>query len=378
MKYPKVLHVITDLLAHGAEKMLFKLLSGDPDASKTCMVVSMLDKGSIGEDIEALGIRVETLNLSRGIPSVSAIIKFSGIINEFDPDVIQAWMYHANILALLGSKVSRCSAPVVWNIRSSLHQYQQQKLLTRLTIKSGALLSGRVEKVIFNSQRSSVQHVKLGYRHSKVEVIPNGFDTEIFTPDSSVRSSVRRELNIPEDGFVVGLIGRDHPVKGHRYFLQAAKSFASRHADAYFLLAGKGIDTQNQRIWQESGGADHGLNILALGERRDIPRLISALDVLTSSSTSEAFPNVVGEAMSSAVVCVVTDVGDSAWVVGDTGIVVPPADPEALVSAWEQLLERGEPERKRLGLRARERVIKHFSLPGIVEAYRNLYRSLQK
>ena len=113
-----------------------------------------------------------------------------------------------------------------------------------------------------------------------------------------------------------------------------------------------------------------------LGRRDDIPRLTAALDIATSSSVGEAFSNAIGEAMACAVPCAVTDVGDSAWIVGDTGRVARPADAEALAKSWLDLIEIGDKSRRELGLAARRRVEENFNLPNIVRRYENLYEEI--
>ena len=109
-----------------------------------------------------------------------------------------------------------------------------------------------------------------------------------------------------------------------------------------------------------------------------MPRLTAALDVAsTAASYGEGFPNVIGEAMACGVPCVVTDVGDSAIIVGETGVVVPPKDPQALAGGWSQLLlDMSREERLQLGLAACQRIKERFSLGKIVEQYERLYESL--
>jgi glycosyltransferase involved in cell wall biosynthesis len=114
-----------------------------------------------------------------------------------------------------------------------------------------------------------------------------------------------------------------------------------------------------------------------LGARNDISRLTAALDICSlSSAYGEAFPLVIGEAMSCGVPCVVTDVGDSAWIVGDTGRVVPPKNAPALAEAWQELIELDPQDREKLGKMARKRVIEDFSIELIVDRYEEVYESL--
>ncbi len=112
------------------------------------------------------------------------------------------------------------------------------------------------------------------------------------------------------------------------------------------------------------------------GVRADIGRFTAALDIASSCSYSESFANVIGEAMACSVPSVATDVGISAWIVGDTGRIVPPRNPEALADAWRELIELGAAGRKALGTAARSRVTNYFSLASVVQQYEGLYESV--
>jgi glycosyltransferase involved in cell wall biosynthesis len=207
-------------------------------------------------------------------------------------------------------------------------------------------------------------------------VIPNGTDVATFRPDPMARAAVRRELNLPEGAPLIGLVARFDPQKDPRNFVQAAARLHARRPEAQFLLCGHGMNWDNPALvrWIEGGGIRDRCYLL--GRREDIPRLTAALDVATSSSATEGFPNVLGEAMACGVPCVATDVGDSAVIVGNTGHVVPPHTPGALADAWARLLDMPARERRDLGMRARERVASSFSIDSVVERYEALYRGL--
>ncbi len=144
-----------------------------------------------------------------------------------------------------------------------------------------------------------------------------------------------------------------------------------------FVLAGKGIDEVNGDLKRamEAAGVRHVTHLLGL--RSDMPRLIAALDVLVSSSSyGEAFPNALGEAMACGVPCAVTDVGDSAYIVGDTGRIVTSGDMAGLALAIESLLLLTSDERLALGKRARTRVAEHFEIGQVVKRYEAFYDEL--
>jgi glycosyltransferase involved in cell wall biosynthesis len=205
-------------------------------------------------------------------------------------------------------------------------------------------------------------------------VIPNGADPVAFSPDPKARLSVRKELGTQEEKPLVGLVARFDPAKDHRTFVRAAALLCDRLPDVGFVLCGDGITWENRRLtrWIDEAGVRACCYLL--GRRTDIPRLTTALDVATSSSYyGEAWPLAVGEAMACGVPCVVTQVGDSPLIVGETGLSVRPRDPQALADAWHKLLTVGQNERAKLGAAARRRIEEHFSLQDAVSSYERLY-----
>jgi glycosyltransferase involved in cell wall biosynthesis len=282
-------------------------------------------------------------------------------------------MSHGNLAAQLAGAFAPGAVPVLWNVRRSLYSLEHEKLRSKVVIKLGARLSGLPAKILYNSKIGAVQHSDFGYRADKTLIIPNGFDTELFAPSAEARSGVRFELGVAENTILIGLVGRYSPMKDHANFFQAAALLLKSHPSVRFILSGRGVDRENQDL-----GLVRSLGIAErvhlLGERHDMPRLTAALDIASSSSAyDEGFPNVVGEAMSCGVPCVVTDVGDSAWVVGETGRVVPPRNPEALYAAWREMVEMGAAARRELGMRARQRIKAQFSIEKIVQRYEEIY-----
>ncbi len=162
-------------------------------------------------------------------------------------------------------------------------------------------------------------------------------------------------------------------MKDHSNFVSAAGLLAASEPDAYFVLAGRGVDDRNLVLTREIRAAGIAARSSLLGGRTDAPRLTAALDIATSSSYAEGFPNVVGEAMCCGVPCVVTDVGDSARLAGDTGLVIPPRDPAALAAAWRELISRGREGRIKAGAAGRARIAGHFSIAAVATSYARLY-----
>jgi glycosyltransferase involved in cell wall biosynthesis len=283
-------------------------------------------------------------------------------------------MPHGNLMASVAGAVSRGHVPVLWNIRMSLDDLRAGPWLIATAIRIGGLLSRRPAAIIYNSQNAAMQHEALGYESARRVIVPNGFDCQVFRPDAEARRQVRAQLRLHDETVLVGLIARYHFMKDHPSFLRAAALVAQAHPEAYFLLAGKGVTWEGSalvRLIQELQLHDR---IFLLGEQSDMPRLTAALHIACSASSTEGFPNAIGEAMACGVPCVVTDVGDSTYLVGDTGFSVPARNPEALAHAISQLVAAGPAWRQQLGLAARQRIEREFSLPAIVRRYEDLYR----
>jgi glycosyltransferase involved in cell wall biosynthesis len=267
---------------------------------------------------------------------------------------------------------------VVWNIRSSTLDPDRDKQTTIWTAKLCAWLSSWLpDRIVTCAREAGRVHAELGYDASKMVVVPNGFDTEQYRPDEQRRAQIRDELNVQEKA-VVGLVARYHPQKDHRTFVRAAARLVERVPDAHFVLCGTDVTWENQELagWIQEHGLRDSFSLL--GRRDDVASVMTAFDVaVLSSATGEAFPNVVGEAMACGVPCVVTRVGDSAEIIGDTGIAVPTKSPVELAEGCEKILSQSVDERKELGRRARDRVERLYSLEATAEKYLDVYETVR-
>jgi glycosyltransferase involved in cell wall biosynthesis len=368
----RVLHLISTLDVGGAEMNLLRLVQGISKGYES-HVVSLTSIGPLGKRIRDLGIGVEALGMKKGLPDPRGVIRLARIVRRFDPHVIQCWMYHANLLGLVVSG----RRPLVWNIRCSDMDLRGYGRIYRWAVKAGALFSPLPDAVVANSLAGKNFHGSLGYSPRTWTVIPNGFDTAVYRPDEPSRRSVRKRLGIPDAAPVIGLTNRYDLMKDHATFFRAASLLSGTGASVHFILAGRGVSEDNPALSSLLGTMPHVRHVHLLGERQDVPGLINAFDIAASSSSyGEGLPNAIGEAMATAVPCVVTDVGDSAALVDDTGIVVSKKDPQALCAAWQSLLDAGPDFRKAMGIRARKRIIEHYSLQSMISRYEALYRDL--
>lgn len=356
--------------------MLLKLLSASDRSSFQHVVVSLTSGGPLATEIGALGVRVESLDMTPGIPSLRALSSLRSIMRKERPHVLQSWMYHADLLAGLAS-IGYPRIPVVWGIHHSTLDVAATKPLTRLTQRACALSSRFMpSRIVCCSESARAAHVMAGYSPSKMLVIPNGFDLGRFHRDTAARAAFRASLEIPQSAHLVGVVARWDPNKDHRSFVAAATEVANRLPTATFALCGDGITWDNAPLSSMIDATRQRGRFILLGARSDMPQLMASLDVLCLSSTSEGFPNVIGEAMAAETPCVVTDCGDCAAIVGDAGRVVAPRDPKALAGALLELLSLDVDVRRRLGVRARERIATLFSLRSVAQRYENVYREV--
>jgi glycosyltransferase involved in cell wall biosynthesis len=371
----RIVHVISGLLTGGAEMMLYKLLSATDRSRWEPWVVSLTNKGTMGERIESLGVNLITAGMSRGYPNPLLGLRCAFKINRLQPLILQSWMYHADILGALAEMIGGQSS-LVWSVRDDIHPSMSR--VTLATVRSCASLS-RVypDVILFNSYTSLSHHKRLGYAPDRLRVIPNGFDTSVFSPDLSVRSRVRRELNIPDDETLIAMFARFMPgKKDHESFIRAAGLLCKDRPKVRFLLCGQGATLENpfiERWVRESGVA---ARFVFLGERSDVATLVKAVDVGTLLSYFEGFPNVLGEMMSTGIPCVATDVGDCRRIVNTFGTIVPPGDYESVAAAWRSILDLPPERRIKLGEEARTFIVRNYSLRAVAEQYGQLHEEL--
>ncbi len=372
----KIIHIITGLATGGAERALYNFLHGGLINRFDNHVVSLSNEGTMEPQIRALGVPVTTLNMRDGRPSLSGLRKLYRVVREFQPDLIQGWMYHGNLASTLARTLAPGRPVLAWNIRHSLYDLSHEKPMTRQVIRANWLFSSAPDALLYCSRLSRKQHEGFGFNSRNGRIIPNGIDVQRFCFSGEARKRVRSELGIPAEALVVGHVARLHPMKDHPVFLRAAAGLAIRYPETYFLLSGRGVSLEN-KIFERLVPVQVRGRFHLLGERSDVSELMSAMDIFClSSAWGEAFPNVLGEAMATGVPCVATDVGDSAIVIGDMGVVVPPRDEDALAAGIDSFLKMSPEERRTLGASARARIEANYTLNAIVDQYAVLYEKL--
>lgn len=373
----RILHLISSLHVGGAQMHLYKTVTRFHPEKISSQVVSLAGPGKIGRLIQAQGITVFDLGMRPGSPTPGAWFALRGLLRRFRPYVLQTYLYHADLLGFLAGKWTGVPA-IWWNLRQSRMDFSRYRRTTDLTVRLCARLSRRVDRILVNSYAGLQAHARLGYDPGRMQVVPNGFELDRFRPHPPSYQEVRRELGLAPETQLVGMLARFDPQKDHATFLEAASLLQKTLPKTHFLLAGKGLAPDNPAL--ANLVAAHRLDpqrLSLLGERADAPRLLAALDVCVSASAfGEGFPNVIGEAMACGVPCVVTAVGDSALIVGETGLVVQPGQPKEMASALETALTWLPAERHRRGRAARARIQQQFDINQVVGQLESMYLNL--
>jgi glycosyltransferase involved in cell wall biosynthesis/uncharacterized SAM-binding protein YcdF (DUF218 family) len=371
----RIVHIIGGLDQGGAEAMLVRLLRRlDRDAFSQS-VVSLTTRGVYGNQIEALGVPLIALGMTGFSATPGSVIALYRAIKMQQPAIVQTWLYHADLLGLVAARMAG-DAAVAWNVRCSLLAPGDVPHSTRWLTRFLAPISTRPDAVLFNSTAGREAHRALGYRPRRSEVIPNGFDLEERRPDAVKRKEFREEIGVNDSTFVVGMIARFHRMKDQSTFLAAAGQLKAMGQSIRFVLVGLNHTWDNKALLAEINQYGLGDRITLLGIRQDVPRIMAGLDCLVSTSTSEGFPNVIGEAMACGVPCVATDAGDSRLIVGNTGVILPIGDVAGVVAGVSQLMAETPAERSIRSERCRKRIVDHFELGQIAGRYAEFYREL--
>lgn len=371
----------------GAERQLAQLACGLAQRGHTVSLVTIYPGGQNWEWVQNCpSVRLQALYAKKashmllvGWQLAWAFWGLRHILRQEQPEVLYSALYLSNFMAWLASR-NLDTVKLVWGIRASNLTLNWKR---RVPFYLCQWVSVSVPLLIANSKVGLAYHEAKEYGGRQHLVISNGINTERFRPCPEEGSRVRQEWNISEQEILVGLVGRLDPMKDHPTFLRTVAQVIRERNDVRVVCVGNGPAAYRQEL--QALGRELGLTeqLIWAGSRSDMPAIYNALDIACSSSAyGEGFPNVIGEAMACGVPCVVTDVGDSAWIVGDTGIVVPPGDSELLAIGIQQLLTILKKDGQDKAIKVRERIETNFSLNKLVdstdETLTNLVRPSRK
>jgi len=356
----KVLFLIRSLELGGSQRQLAALAGGLARRGHQVTVVMFYDGGPNEDALTGLGVRLIHLRKSSRWDIFRPFIRLWSIIRAERPDVLYAFLPTQNSLAALLAPFG--TTRLVFGVRSAGMRAEHYDKLSAWIGRIEALLSRRAALIIANAEAGRVDAIKRGMSAERIVVVPNGIDTGIFLPDSGQRQALRRQWNIAESDFVVGLVARLDPMKDHKNFLDAAAKFMQLDPSVRYVCVGDGKKEYRESMMAHARALGLGDRIVWTGGIRDARAVYNAFDIATlSSAFGEAFPNVVGEAMACGVPVVATDVGDIASIIGQLGEVVPPAEPHLLCAGWAKMRKRLKDE-PNIRIAVRQTIVENYAV----------------
>lgn len=359
----KICFIIRSLEKGGAERQLSLLARLLKDKGHTITVGVFYSGGVFEQDLRRENILVHHLEKKSRWDVFGFFTRYIRWLKSEKPDILHSYLGISNILAVLARPFLK-STRIIWGIRASNMDLKKYDWLSRLAYKIESFLSRFAHRIIANSEAGRAYAVANGFDGAKIDIVHNGIDTMLFSKGTPGRS-LKCELGLDESTVIIGMVARVDPMKGYKTFLDAIKHFtAGGDKPVHFVSVGGGCQPYMDETIAYSRELGIEKYITWLGSRDDLPNIYNSLDIFTLCSDGEGFSNAIGEAMACELPCVVTDVGDSKIIVGDTGIVIHPGDARALSEAWDKLLAA---DRESIGKRARERIIECFSLKKLAD-----------
>lgn len=371
----KIVHIITGLGNGGAESMLYKLVTNMDYNLYDITVISLLNKGVTGLKLEEKNINVINLNINKFGGFIRAIGRTKKTCKS--ADVIQTWMYHADLFGFIIAKVfSR--KKLIWGIRHGVLEKGKDKKSTIIIAKINALLSKYVDEIVCCSQVSKDYHESIGYK--RIKVIPNGFDIKDFDGIEDNIIELKKSLNIEISTKVLVSIGRWNKSKNYPNLIKAISLLKDERKDFICLLVGNGL-LENEELSNLISKYNVGECINILGQRSDVPQILAMSDIFVLHSDIEGFSNVLGEAMLSNTFCIATDVGDNRYILADCGIIIEKNNPVKLNNAIKYVLdiyEKIDKDSNKILLetckeKGKNRIKENFSIQYIVKEFYSLY-----
>lgn len=366
----KIVHIISGLQVGGAERSLFNICSSSLNDSFKQYVICLGERGYYSHKIEEIGLEIYHINFSSW-HFVKSLMRFISILNKISPNIIQGWMNHGNFAAILALFILKFKPIIYWNIRQSFYHDKNDLFYTKFLFLFNILFSRMPKKIIINANISKIQLKNFGFNINSFKFIPNGFDPNYWVRDLSFRKLERANLGIENLDFVIGYVGRYHPMKNIILLLKAFEKISMNFPHSKLVIIGHKEDDFN-KVEKQIFESIPKNRIVFLNQIYEINRYYSIFDLFTLCSVSEGFPNVLGEAMSCELCCISTDVGEASDLLKDVGFVISVNDLDAFVVVISKCIENLELT-KNMGVLARNKIIKYYSLQNTVNQYINLY-----
>jgi len=367
----KIVHIISGLKTGGAERSLFNVCDSKINNYFEQSVICLGEKAIYGEKLEAIGVKVYYLNFKNS-NKLYAFIKFKNIIGNIAPDIIQGWMTHGNFVSVLAYFLLPGKQVLFWNIRQTVYKLKHEYIITRILFLINILLSRIPHGIISNANKSIQQLIKYGYKNNSFILIPNGFDTNYWKRDLNNRKIERNKLGINENEFVIGYVGRYHPMKNIIFLFESFYKLSIKNPTVKLIIVGQNINHYNLKEKSIIDMIPEN-RVLIIDNKEDVKNYYHTFDLLIlCSAWGEGFPNVLGEAMSCELCCISTPVGDTPDILKDVGYLVPINDVDTITDKVKECIDN--PERLlKLGRNARTKIKNEYSIEKTLNAYLNIY-----
>jgi glycosyltransferase involved in cell wall biosynthesis len=373
-----VVLLIRSLNRGGAERQLALLATGLDPADWRVRVVTFYPGGPIWDELAARpSVELVSLEKRGRWDNLAPTRRLSRLLDAWAPAILHCYMPEPSIVGTIAGR--RAGVPaIVWGVRSSNVDYRQYGWFNWATARVAARMSGRADLIIANSDAGRAHHIAQGYPATRMMTIPNGIDTDRFQPSDDARVAARQRWQLGE-GVVIGVVARLDPMKGHPVLLEALGSVVRQVPGVRVVCVGGGAPGYAHHLAAETRRLNLDGVVRWTGELDELHALVPAFDLVCSPSVfGEGFSNAIAEAMACECPCVVTNVGDSAAIVGDTGLVVAPGDAEGLADALVTMARLTVADRQARGRLARARVVNTFSLHAMILRTASVYRDLAR
>ncbi len=373
----KIVFLTRSLEVGGAEVQIVELAKGLAARGHRIAIVTFYPGGALEREIMETGVMLLSAE-KRGRWDIAGFIyRLGRVLRSLQPDVIHSFLGPPNLMAAALAPV-HAPSKLIWGIRASDMDLSEYDWTWRLVALIERACSGVPSEIIANSIAGKRYALANGFRRRSISVVPNGIDVQRYQPISAVPTALKRQWQRAGDEVIIGLAARIDPMKDHPNFLRAAACLKSKGVKARYVCVGDGETGYKEFLRDMCRELEISDDVIWAGYRSDMPQVFNSFDLSTQSSAfGEGFPNSVGEAMAVGIPCAVTDVGDAALIVGDTGYVVAKRDPVALSDAWMQWLQLSPEQRRELSGRARRRILENYSTSRMLDSSEAIYRRLQ-
>ena len=355
-----------DMSYGGAERQLINLLSGVVQLCRCKVFVAVYrSEGMLWPELNGIK-NIQVVDLAVGEKWFgSRVIALKRLIVEQKIEIVYSFLEGPNLLSasarILGSRHR-----AVWGYRVSSFRAFEFGVKGLFASFFSKVMFAQVDLMIANSTSGFEQLLARKFAPDKLKMIPNGINLQRFRTDPVKRAQYRATMKLASDRFVIGTAGRIVKWKGHDTFLRAAAILKKFRPDAIFVIVGTGDQAWIKYLHDLADELGLSDAVRWQSASTNIEEVLNGLDLLTVTSRSgEGFPNIIGEAMATGVVVVGTDVGETAELLKDVGLVFRPDDHQTLAKLWQQLASNAK-LRTNLAAASRAKIVRSYSTERMV------------